>query len=104
MRTAGIEKGTNQKKIFQFIDFLNTAILEAELENVPIVKAKGTTEEGKIKFRSGINNKLAPPPQIALIQKAIIVAMSNNDIFKIIFFDYLSVVTKICKIGYTESR
>ena len=85
-RTDGIENGTNHKNIFQFIDFLNTAILEAELVNVPIVKAKGITDEGKIKFSSGISIKLAPPPQIALIQNAIIVAKNNSDIFKIIFF------------------
>jgi len=88
-RTAGIENGTNHKNIFQFIDFLNTAILDAELVNVPIVKAKGITDEGKIKFSSGINIKLAPPPQIALIQNAIIVAKNNSAIFKIIFFRYL---------------
>ena len=84
--TAGIENGTNQKKIFQLIAFLNTAILEAELENVPMVNANGITGEGKIKFKMGIKIKLAPPPEMALIQKAIIVARNNRDIFKIIFF------------------
>ena len=84
--TAGIENGTNQKKIFQLIFFLNTAILEAELEKVPIVNANGITEEGKIKFNIGIKIKLAPPPEMALIQKAIIVARNNRDIIEIIFF------------------
>ena len=85
-RTAGIEKGTNHKKIFQLIDFLNTAILDAELVNVPIVKANGTTDEGKSKFSIGMSIKLAPPPQIALIQNATTVAPNNSTIFKIILF------------------
>jgi hypothetical protein len=89
--TAGIEKGTNQKKIFQLIDFLKTAILDVELENVPIVNEKGMTEEGKIKFKSGIKIKLAPPPQMALIQNAKIVARSNSAIFKNIFYPLIDV-------------
>ena len=67
-----MEKGTNQKKIFHFTNFLNTTILEAELVNVPIVKEKGTKEVGSNKFNTGINIRLAPPPQIALIQNATI--------------------------------
>lgn len=74
-----MENGTNQKKIFQFMDPLNTAILEAELENVPMVNENGTTEEGRIKFNAGIRIKLAPPPQIALSQKATMVERSNRD-------------------------
>ncbi len=83
-KTAGIEKGTNQKKIFQLICFLNTAILEAELVNVPTVKEKGTTEVGNNKLSTGINIKLAPPPQIALIQNAKIAPKKSNEILKII--------------------
>ena len=86
-RTAGIENGTNQKKISHLMDFLKTAILETELENVPIVNEKGIKEDGKIKFKSGIKIKLAPPPQIALIQNAKIVARSNSDIFKSIILN-----------------
>jgi len=93
-----MENGTNQKKIFHFISFLNTATLEAKLINVPMVKENGTTEEGKIKFSSGINIRLAPPPQMALIQNAKIVANSNSAIFKIIFF--LIYLTWIFKIAY----
>jgi len=37
-KTAGIENGTNQINIFQFINFLKTTILEAELLKVPMVK------------------------------------------------------------------
>ena len=69
-KTAGMENGTNQKKIFQLMCFLKTAIRDAELENVPTVKEKGTKDVGNIKLRIGINIKLAPPPQIAEIQKA----------------------------------
>lgn len=84
--TAGIENGTNQMKIFQLMAFRNTAILEAELENVPIVNENGITEEGKIKFKIGIKIKLAPPPEIALIQKAISVARNNSIIIRNIIF------------------
>lgn len=94
--TAGIEKGTNQKNIFQCMCFLNTAILEAELVNVPIVREKGTTEVGNKVFKIGISIKLAPPPQMALIQKAIMVATKRNTIFKtinypVVFFETLKV-------------
>ena len=68
------------------MDLLNTAILEAELVNVPMVKENGTTEDGKVKFNKGISIKLAPPPQMALIQNAKIVASSNNEIDEIISF------------------
>ena len=44
-KTAGIEKGTNQKNIFQLICFRKTAIRDAELEKVPTVKENGTTEK-----------------------------------------------------------
>ena len=83
-KTAGIENGTNQKNIFQLINFLNTAILDAELVNVPIVNENGTTEVGKSKFRTGIKIKLAPPPQIALIQNAKIAPKKRSPIFNII--------------------
>jgi hypothetical protein len=73
-KTAGIEKGTNQRKIFHLMCFLNTTIREAELANVPMVNEKGTIEEGNTQLRIGISIKLAPPPQIALIQKAMSVA------------------------------
>ena len=76
--TAGIENGTNQKKIFQWTDFLKAAIREAELVKVPIVKENGTTDVGIIKLRIGISIKLAPPPQIALIQNATIAPKNNN--------------------------
>ena len=85
-RTAGIEKGTNHAKIFQLICFLNTAILEAELVKVPIVRENGTTEVGRSKFKTGINIKLAPPPQIALIQKASIAPKKRRIIFNVIIF------------------
>ena len=84
-KTAGIEKGTNQKKIFQLICFLKTAIREAELLKVPTVKENGTTDEGKIKFNKGIKIKLAPPPQIALIQNATTVPKKSKRIFNMIF-------------------
>lgn len=73
-----MENGTNQKKMVQLMDLLNTAMREAELEHVPMVKENGTTEEGRIKFSSGIRIKLAPPPQIALIQKATTVARNSR--------------------------
>ncbi|MCS3869863.1 hypothetical protein J3D55_002779 [Chryseobacterium ginsenosidimutans] len=60
---------------------MKTAILETELVKVPMVKEKGTTELGRIKFKIGINSKLAPPPQIALIQNAIMVSdEKKNDV------------------------
>ena len=77
-KTAGMENGTNQRKIFQLICFLNTAILETELVKVPIVNENGTTEVGNNKLRIGIKIKLAPPPQIALNQKAIMVPKNNK--------------------------
>ena len=61
--------------------FLKTAIREAELAKVPIVKEKGTTEVGSKRLRTGIKIKLAPPPQIALIQNAKIVPAKSNKIF-----------------------
>ena len=73
-----MEKGTNQKKIFQLIDFLKTTILEAELVTVPTVNENGTSEVGRSKFKIGIKIKLAPPPQIALIQKATIAPMKRS--------------------------
>ncbi|GGF10528.1 hypothetical protein GCM10010984_29530 [Chishuiella changwenlii] len=85
-KTDGIEKGTNQRNIFQFICFLKTAILDTELVNVPIVSEKGTTDVGNSKLRIGISIRLAPPPQIALNQNAKIVPVNNNIKFKIIFF------------------
>lgn len=84
-KTAGIENGTNQKKMLHFICFLNTTIREAELENVPTVNEKGTSEVGSRILRIGTKIKLAPPPHIALIQKAKIVANSRSEIFRIIF-------------------
>ncbi len=81
--TAGIEKGTNKKKIFQLMCFLKKYILEAELVNVPIVKATGIAVEVNNNESMGINTKLAPPPQMALIQKATMVATKSNRILKI---------------------
>ena len=83
-KTAGIEKGTNQKKIFQCTDFRKAAIREAELVKVPIVNENGTTDVGIIKLSIGIRIKLAPPPQIALIQKANIAPRNNMKILKTI--------------------
>ncbi|HQG38026.1 MAG TPA: hypothetical protein PLK15_02760, partial [Chitinophagales bacterium] len=76
--TAGIEKGTNQKNIFQLMYFRNTTILDAELVNVPMVSAKGTTDACSSTLSSGNNIKLAPPPHIALIQKANMVDINNR--------------------------
>ena len=67
--------------------FLNTAILDAELVKVPIVNEKGTTEVGSNRFRIGTNMRLAPPPHIALSQKARIVPENKRTIFKIIFLN-----------------
>ena len=61
------------------ICFLKTAIREAELLKVPTVKENGTTDEGKIKFNKGIKIKLAPPPQIALIQNATTVPKKSKN-------------------------
>lgn len=72
-KTEGMEKGTNQKKICHLMCFLKTAIRDTELVKVPIVKEKGTTELGINRLRTGIKIRLAPPPQIALIQNARIV-------------------------------
>jgi len=80
-----MENGTNQKNILQLICFLKTTILDAELVNVPIVNENGTTEVGRSKFKIGIRIRLAPPPQIALIQKATIVPRNNRVNFIIIF-------------------
>ena len=80
-----MENGTNHKKIFQLICRLKTTILETELVNVPIVNEKGMTDEGNIKFKRGIRIRLAPPPQIALIQKATIVLKNRITKFVIIF-------------------
>ena len=70
---------------------MNTTTRDAELVKVPIVREKGTTVDGKIKFNIGIITKLAPPPQIELIQKAKIVPRNRNNNFNIIshrsFFD-----------------
>ncbi|RTZ46604.1 hypothetical protein EJ377_21225 [Chryseobacterium arthrosphaerae] len=66
------------------ICFLNTAIRDAELVNVPIVREKGTNDAGSSKLRTGIRIRLAPPPQIALIQNASTVPPNNSTIFKII--------------------
>lgn len=77
-KTAGIDAGTNQKKIFQLICFLKTIILDAELVKVPIVKENGTTELGNKRLRIGIKIRLAPPPQIALIQNAKIVPKNKR--------------------------
>ena len=85
-----MENGTNQKKIFQFIDSLKTTILDAELVNVPIVNENGITAGGKVKFRIGIKIKLAPPPQMALSQNAKIVARNIKVILKIIFIIQLN--------------
>lgn len=63
---------------------LNTAILEAELVKVPIVREKGTNDVGNSRFKIGIRIRLAPPPQIALIQNASIVPANKKTIFKII--------------------
>lgn len=52
--------------------FLKTTILDAELVNVPIVNENGTTDVGKSKFKMGIRIRLAPPPQIALIQRRVL--------------------------------
>jgi hypothetical protein len=82
--TAGIENGTNQKNIFQLICFLKTAILDTELVKVPIVNENGTTELGNNKLNIGIRMRLAPPPQMALSQKAKIVPENKRIIFKII--------------------
>jgi len=60
------------------ICFLKTAILDAELVNVPIVSENGTTEVGKRRFKSGMRIRLAPPPQIALSQKAKTVPKNNR--------------------------
>lgn len=90
INTAGIENGTNQKNIFQLIYFLKTTILDAELVKVPMVKEKGTTDVGKSKFKIGITIKLAPPPQIALIQKAIIVTKNKSNVFKIIYLKIIN--------------
>lgn len=83
-----MENGTNQANIFQLICFLNMLILETELEKVPKVRAKGTWEAGRKIFNIGIRIKLAPPPHIALIQKAMILPankMNNsNSIFDIV--------------------
>ena len=81
-----MENGTNQRNIFQLIYFLNTTIREAELVKVPIVKEKGTKDAGKSRLSMGIKIKLAPPPQIALIQNAKIVPKKSKIIFKVIFF------------------
>ncbi len=64
---------------------LKTAILDAELVNVPIVNENGTTDVGSNKFSIGIRIKLAPPPAIALSQKATIVTRKRMLIFIIIF-------------------
>lgn len=77
--TAGIENGTNHKKIFHLICFLKTKILDAELVSVPTVKENGTTDVGSNKFNAGIRIKLAPPPQIALSQNAKIVVKNKNE-------------------------
>lgn len=71
--------------------FLKTTILDAELVNVPIVNENGTTDVGKSKFKMGIRIRLAPPPQIALIQKASIVPRNNRVIFIIIVFSTFEV-------------
>ena len=73
-----MEKGTNQAKIVQFICFLKTAILDIELEKVPKVKENGTKELGRKRFNIGISIKLAPPPQIVLIQNATILPKNNT--------------------------
>lgn len=84
-KTEGMEKGTNQKKICHLICFLKTAIRDTELVKVPIVKEKGTTELGINRLRTGIKIRLAPPPQIALIQNARIVPKNKSAILNIIF-------------------
>ncbi len=57
-------------------------ILDAELVKVPTVKENGMTDVGKSQFSNGTKIKLAPPPQIALIQNAIIVAPKSNMVFR----------------------
>jgi hypothetical protein len=67
------------------MSFLKTIILDAELVKVPIVKEKGTTEVGRSQLSKGTNIKLAPPPQIALIQNARIVAKKSSPILNTIY-------------------
>jgi len=66
--------------------FLKTAIREAELVNVPIVSAKGTRETGSSIFNMGSMIRLAPPPAIALIQKANITATKSIIVVESIIF------------------
>ena len=89
--TAGIENGTNQKKIFQCTDFRKATILEAELVKVPTVNENGTRDVGIIRFRIGIKIKLAPPPQIALIQNAKIAPTNKRKIVITITFELYDV-------------
>lgn len=63
-----MELGTKRQNICQRICFLKTAIREAELAKVPTVRENGTTDGGNSTFNMGISIKLAPPPEIALIQ------------------------------------
>lgn len=73
-----MENGTNHENIFQWICRLNTTILEAELVKVPMVREKGTKAGANRRLRTGIKIRLAPPPQMALIQKEAIVAKKSN--------------------------
>jgi hypothetical protein len=53
------------------------------------------TELGKIRLRIGIKIKLAPPPQIALIQNATTVPSKSNIILEIIGYKMSYLVRKI---------
>jgi len=64
---------------------LKTIILDTELVNVPIVNENGINDEGNIKFNKGIRIRLAPPPHMALIQKATMVLKNRTTKFIIGF-------------------
>ena len=74
--------------------FFKKIIRDAELAKVPTVRENGTTDVGKSQFSNGTKIKLAPPPQIALIQNAIIVAKKSNVMFKIISKSYFQAMIK----------
>ncbi|GMV52651.1 MAG: hypothetical protein AMXMBFR68_04430 [Ignavibacteria bacterium] len=61
--------------------FLNTTILEIELDTVPTVSENGITETGSTRLSAGSIIRLAPPPHIALIQNARTVPTNRNITF-----------------------
>ena len=81
-KTDGMENGTNHRKICRLMCFLKTTIRETELATVPVVSVNGTTEAGSMRFRTGIRTRLAPPPQMALIQNAATAPKNRRMILK----------------------